>query len=203
MRVDSRIGVIRHRKKMLAVSRRCRFCLPPSAHLRYRPARHCHVRCINRVCTAIQCFYLLCHENSRLLIGPPVGGALYNRFGFRGPFIFGILVSVADLLGRILLIERRQAVRWGVDPAAISGNEKSRTQVPSENDTSVRSPPLLGDGQVEAVTKSARPQDISTTENVENNTTTPVKSLSLLFVIIRLAKSTRALNALFITLTYG
>ncbi|TRM57206.1 major facilitator superfamily domain-containing protein [Schizophyllum amplum] len=52
------------------------------------------------------------------IIGPPVGGALYARFGFRGPFIFGIGVCVADLLGRLVIIERKDALRWEIDPAA-------------------------------------------------------------------------------------
>ena len=43
---------------------------------------------------------------------------MYERFGFRGPFIFGIGCSVADLVGRLVIIERKDALRWGVDPAA-------------------------------------------------------------------------------------
>ncbi|KAF8499074.1 MFS general substrate transporter [Russula emetica] len=52
------------------------------------------------------------------LVGPPVGGALFNRFGIRGPCIFGIMVISVDLLGRMLLIERREALTLGFDPAA-------------------------------------------------------------------------------------
>ena len=54
-----------------------------------------------------------------LLLGPPVGGALYKPFGIRGPIIFGICVTLLDLLGRLLIIERKDALRWGYDPAAI------------------------------------------------------------------------------------
>ncbi|KAI0252708.1 MFS general substrate transporter [Lactifluus subvellereus] len=52
------------------------------------------------------------------LIGPPVGGALFDRFGIRGPCLFGITVIAVDLMGRLLLIERREALAWGFDPAA-------------------------------------------------------------------------------------
>ncbi|KAJ7456492.1 MFS general substrate transporter [Mycena latifolia] len=52
------------------------------------------------------------------LAGPPIGGALYSRFGFRGPFICGIIVSFIDLIGRLLIIERKDALLWDVDPAA-------------------------------------------------------------------------------------
>lgn len=51
-----------------------------------------------------------------LVLGPPIGGALYERFGFRGPFVFGIIFSVADLIGRFVIIERAESIKWGVDP---------------------------------------------------------------------------------------
>ncbi|KAJ8085084.1 hypothetical protein PM082_003866 [Marasmius tenuissimus] len=50
------------------------------------------------------------------LIGPPVGGALYQRFGFRGTCIFGVAAAVADLLVRLVVIERADAIKWGFDP---------------------------------------------------------------------------------------
>ena len=51
------------------------------------------------------------------LVGPPISGALFDRFGIRGPCIFGIIVISVDLIGRLLLIERREALAWGYDPA--------------------------------------------------------------------------------------
>ncbi|KAJ7630469.1 MFS general substrate transporter [Roridomyces roridus] len=53
------------------------------------------------------------------LAGPPIGGALYTRFGFRGPFISGIIIALVDLIGRLLVIERKDALRWDYDPAAV------------------------------------------------------------------------------------
>ena len=50
------------------------------------------------------------------MIAPPIGGALYNRFGYRGPFVFAILVAFFDLVGRLLVIERKDARKWGHDP---------------------------------------------------------------------------------------
>lgn len=52
----------------------------------------------------------------RALAAPPIGGVLYGRFGFRAPFIFGIIFAAIDLLGRLLLIERKDALKWGHDP---------------------------------------------------------------------------------------
>ncbi|KAK0200813.1 major facilitator superfamily domain-containing protein [Desarmillaria ectypa] len=43
------------------------------------------------------------------LVGPPVGGGLYTRFGFRGPFIFGIIIAFLDLAFRFLIIEGQSA----------------------------------------------------------------------------------------------
>ena len=59
-----------------------------------------------------------------LLVGPPVAGILYQRLGYRAPFVFGIIVTCLDLLARLLLIERHEAMRWGVDPMAIAAGRK-------------------------------------------------------------------------------
>ncbi|EIN13364.1 MFS general substrate transporter [Punctularia strigosozonata HHB-11173 SS5] len=61
-----------------------------------------------------------CHM--QLLVGPPAGGALYSRFGIRGPFVFGIAITFVDLVGRLLIIERKDALVWGIDTMAMSEN---------------------------------------------------------------------------------
>ena len=63
-------------------------------------------------------FCALYHSNVQPASWPPVGGILFNRFGIRGPCIFGIMVILVDLIGRLLLIERREALALGFDPAA-------------------------------------------------------------------------------------
>jgi hypothetical protein len=47
-----------------------------------------------------------------------VGGALFDRFGIRGPCLFSVIVISIDLVGRLLLIERKEALAWGFDPSA-------------------------------------------------------------------------------------
>jgi len=53
----------------------------------------------------------------RLIAGPAPGGALYDKFGFRAPFIYCIALALFDIIGRILVIERKEALKWGFDPA--------------------------------------------------------------------------------------
>ncbi len=53
-----------------------------------------------------------------MLLGAPIGGPLYARFGFRGPFIFGVIVSLPDLVLRLLVIGERDTSRTPV----VAGN---------------------------------------------------------------------------------
>ena len=43
---------------------------------------------------------------------------MFGRFGIRGPFIFSILITAVDFLLRCLIIERKNAILYGIDPAA-------------------------------------------------------------------------------------
>ena len=56
-----------------------------------------------------------------MLAAPPLGGLLYDHLGFRAPFIFAIALTAVDFVGRLLVIERRDALKWGYDPAAPQG----------------------------------------------------------------------------------
>ena len=55
-----------------------------------------------------------------VVLAPPIGGALYQRLGFNAPFIFSIGIVLIDLAGRLLVIERKNAIPWGVDPARVT-----------------------------------------------------------------------------------
>ncbi|KAH7903167.1 major facilitator superfamily domain-containing protein, partial [Hygrophoropsis aurantiaca] len=39
------------------------------------------------------------------LIGPAAGGALYARWGYRAPFVFGMIFTAVDFIGRVLVVE--------------------------------------------------------------------------------------------------
>ncbi|BGP15368.1 hypothetical protein JCM10213v2_003336 [Rhodosporidiobolus nylandii] len=45
-------------------------------------------------------------------IGPPVGGTMYDRLGYRAPFIFSLCLVAFDLFLRLLIIEKHQALRY-------------------------------------------------------------------------------------------
>jgi hypothetical protein len=77
------------------------------------------------------------------LVGPPVGGAVYSTFGFRGPFIFVLLVIFLDFIGRIIIIERKNAILWGVDPTAVPSDNQKAQELSS---SSGGSPGIPSDG---------------------------------------------------------
>lgn len=130
---------------------------------------------------------------SSILLGPPLGGALYTKFGFHGPFILTIIVIAGDLLLRLFIIERKQALRYGVDPAAPS-SPPPRPELASPDSVAV-------------------PQEILHTHSGEKRgdvqevnaptTTAKTKQLSLIGVFKILIKSPRALTVIFNTLIYG
>ncbi|KAJ7480161.1 MFS general substrate transporter [Mycena galericulata] len=114
------------------------------------------------------------------LAGPPVGGALYSHFGFRGPFIGGIIVAIIDLIGRLLIIERKDALRWNVDPAAVITPAQSEAEKTPEG--------------------SVVPSEI--TPPAEQPPGIP-KRISIAGVIVKLFRSSRAVAVITITLLYG
>ena len=48
-------------------------------------------------------------------IAPPIGGALYWGLGWLAPFVFCIIVVGVDLIGRLLVIERKHLIKMGID----------------------------------------------------------------------------------------
>ncbi|GAA5937151.1 MFS transporter [Sporobolomyces koalae] len=74
-------------------------------------------------------------------LGPSVGGTLYERFGWRAPFVFSIILIAVDLLMRLLIIEKHEALKWVQSGYEIKGFEapgwnepKSETQEDKEID---------------------------------------------------------------------
>lgn len=120
------------------------------------------------------------------MLGPPIGGALYSRFGFRGPFIFGAIFALVDLLGRFVIIERKDALKWGHDPFTPN---LFKTETTAEN---------VAEKSVSTVEAAHGERNIPS-----EITTPPVKQLSFFAVMAKLAKSPRAVAASIIIFLYG
>jgi DHA1 family solute carrier family 18 vesicular amine transporter 1/2 len=152
-------------------------------------------------------------DTPRYVIGPPVGGGLYTHFGFRAPFVFGLIVAVLDMGGRLLIIERREALRWGVDPAALpmSSDEQNGIALGPGTDNAIRLHlTRIGSNDTQlhmAATKKIVGHDDGQTQcrkDLEQSTTSSTKMpVSLLSVMAKLARSTRALVAIFVTFVTG
>ncbi|KAF9470717.1 MFS general substrate transporter [Pholiota conissans] len=148
-----------------------------------------------------------------LVIGPAVGGALYTRFGYRGPFIFSIGTTVIDLLGRLIIIERKEALLWGVDPAgSVTGSAVLPSASP-EIDTGCQSEKMETKAE-EGVQISEFRDIVAPANNVQpesgpshsrsSQTSIPRKNpISLLTVLAKLGTSSRTLVACFILFVYG
>lgn len=139
---------------------------------------------------------------SRFLVGPPVAGALDEQFGFRGPFIFGVIITAVEFICRLLIIERPEAARWDGSLQALVENKRTsrgraygattdvekREQPPAE-------PPAQPTNQETAPTFDAP------------RTNEPVASaaphLSILGLLLRLLKSPRAMAPVCLSLIYG
>lgn len=158
-------------------------------------------------------------DNIGSLVGPPVGGALYQRWGFRAPFIFGIIVTGIDLLARILLIERHEAMKWGVDPMAVAVSDNGKDPEvasgvtalgrmeelsvpepqPTTQEPSDGSPICEGDGltnvESEEEAREGNPQPPESKQ--------PRVTLLPHIVLLKLVKSPRATVCFFLTFVWG
>ncbi len=132
----------------------------------------------------------------RGFIGPPAGGALYGKFGIRGPFIFTILVTAVDFVLRCLIIERKTAILYGVDPAAPpppSEDVAEEEGIKDETKTgeSIAMTVQVGGEQQEGTQLEAQPSELRD------------QPLSLFGVLKVFLKSPRAIATIYNTLTYG
>jgi DHA1 family solute carrier family 18 vesicular amine transporter 1/2 len=145
-----------------------------------------------------------------LLLGAPVGGALYGAFGFRGPFIFGIIITVLDLIGRLLIIERKNALRYGYDPTLKMVHEKEK-----EADVEDGTAPTKAEKAVEGAAAQAMPAvagapaiapEEVVAEQAEGKTgaaRAPPAKIGILRASVLLAKSPRAMAAYLNTFAMG
>lgn len=124
---------------------------------------------------------------------------MYNKFGFRGPFILGIIITVVDLIGRLLIIERENAILHGIDPAAAVG----LTDVPQTTPVNDDCEEHKENPEVPAATTEDDTRNVTVTPAEDSTIIAALPPLSLLGVVWKLLRSSRALTVLLSTLMYG
>lgn len=143
------------------------------------------------------------------MLAPPIGGVLYNHFGFRGPFVFALIAAFIDLVSRLIIIEPAEAMKWGVDPTLRSkSTEGTLEETPDprpEGALSANNPGPKATVHAEGKTESSSHRTPETSEENPVAGPKPVvgKPLPLLQVMFKLLKSSRALVALLISFVYG
>ncbi|KAG2045226.1 major facilitator superfamily domain-containing protein [Suillus americanus] len=152
-----------------------------------------------------------------LLVGSPAGGALYTRFGFRAPFIFGSICAVVDLLLRLLVIERSVALKWGYDPSEPSAVViKEAPDASSTPDIQLSSIPIAHvHGSTDPETNEVEEPTVPDKSRLPNARKLSIarrsiidpaltqRPIPLLSVIFKLSQSPRALVALTMAFVYG
>ncbi|KAL1952322.1 hypothetical protein VTO73DRAFT_1471 [Trametes versicolor] len=151
------------------------------------------------------------------LVGPPVAGALDDRFGFRAPFIFGIIVTAAELVGRLLIIERSAAERVDASFTKLVGRNGSargvtygsadaekREEQPTVTEL-VPTQEAQSGGDVAEISEAPTrvPSRTPTVARSQTQVNEDPVHLSIPGLLLKLLKSPRALSAVFLTLSFG
>ncbi|KAF7967037.1 hypothetical protein HWV62_35996 [Athelia sp. TMB] len=132
-----------------------------------------------------------------LVVGPPIGGLLYDHLGYRAPFIFSIIWTMIDLIGRLLIIERKDAVKWAYDPAALHTSSGVELEAPEAPVITDETPATDATGSVTNINEEP------VLERAPSVAEPKPAPLSLLAVIIKLLHSPRALMALLLSVVFG
>lgn len=136
-----------------------------------------------------------------LLVGPPVAGTLDAKFGYRSPFYFGMAFSTFDLLVRLLVIERKDAIKWGVDPAADPDEVKERSLANDSRALSVHKTSQSVGSSNPFVFRESKKSEIDV--GVAPVDETPQHSITPLDVLFKILTSARAMVCVFSTFVYG
>lgn len=144
-----------------------------------------------------------------------MAGALDDRFGFRAPFIFGIIVTALELIGRLLIIERSAAERMDASFTTLVGRNGSsrglaygsveaekREERPTVTEVT---PQTAAEGSAGEVTETPTrvPSRTPTATDAQADAHEDPVHLSIPGLLLKLLKSPRALSAVFLTLSFG
>jgi MFS family permease len=121
-----------------------------------------------------------------LVLGPVLGGVLYERRGYYSAFILAFAIIGLDLILRIILVEKKIAVRYAAPPQVTE----------EENSRSIKLQPVQPAAETSEASES-RPEP-----ERSSSSTTPAISTSRgsrLPPVIRILKYPRLLVALFLS----
>ncbi|KAG6858830.1 hypothetical protein C0995_013596 [Termitomyces sp. Mi166 len=139
------------------------------------------------------------------LIGPPIGGALFARFGYRGPFVVCLAATVIDLIARLLIIERKEALQYGMDPHQV-GESEDGGKGKSGNKNSIlpdEFTPVKEGNIPDTIPRLRTLEDTLPSSCSDADKQNKPSQISLLVISLKLTKSSRALVALILTFAYG
>ncbi|KAM5534344.1 hypothetical protein V8D89_011937 [Ganoderma adspersum] len=146
------------------------------------------------------------------LVGPPIAGALDNRFGFRGPFIFGVIVTGVEFICRLLIIERKEAARWDTSLSAlVESNHASREHANAYGATDQA---VKNEGPAGELTAQPNSEDAAAaTETAQRVPATPSGAtetqpqpqvhLTVMGLLLKMVKSPRAMAPVLLSFAYG
>ncbi|KAJ3575911.1 hypothetical protein NP233_g775 [Leucocoprinus birnbaumii] len=140
-----------------------------------------------------------------LVLGHPIGGLLYSRFGFRGPFVFTLIGAFIDLVSRLIIIEPKEARRWDINSTTeIRPESPKATPHPENGIVPPSSPEHEPQSEIGPVNNTGTiPFGPGQGAGVVGSKESVEKPLPLLQVMFKLSKSSRALVALVISFVYG
>lgn len=136
----------------------------------------------------------------RWLLGLPVGGAIFARFGYRGPFILAITWTAIDLTARLLIIERKEALQYGIDPQQVDKCEDKGKQNDGNQNSII---PDRSTVKEPVETNPTRKSDVPPLSCSDNDKQRKPSYTYLLVMFLKLTKSSRALVACMLTFAYG
>lgn len=130
-------------------------------------------------------------------MGPPIGGALYQRLGFHAPFIFCLGMNAVDFIGRLIVIEKKDAAKWS-DQNATTDDDPLFNQGTPHN---------LPDEKMEEKTDEAARYPTPTTTDPpkqgDPGSPSDIKKISQLRAVCMLLRSSRAIAALLNTFIFA
>ena len=146
---------------------------------------------------------------TRFLVGPPVAGALDSRLGFRAPFILGVIITSVEFLCRLLIIDRPEAARWDASlRSLVQEKNPSRDRVYGATDAAEKREEQPQEAAVAVQPANEEntypPQRVPSRRSpISANTQHHAPQLTIVGLLLRLLKSSRAMTPVFLTLIFG